>query len=204
MARKYDSSRRAEAAQKTKEAILEAAFHLHGRGVLELEALAVEANVSLATVRKYFPTREELYFGCTSWGMRYALFPDMDAVAAVDDAEARLREGVVQAHRLYESLFGQFWMTYVNEMDSPILAGLLQELDATLSGLTELLLDPWPPAVSANVEARGLVRGLLSFLTYYALVREGGLVPERATDRIAEALLNSLRAMSRRKEATNA
>nr|ART40397.1 K224 [uncultured bacterium] len=205
MARKYDSTRRVEAAQKTKEGILEAAFKLHGMGIFDLESLASEANVSLATVRKYFPTRDELLIGCTTWGMRYAVFPDIDEIAAVGGREERLRAGVAQMHRLYDSLFPHIWATYQNKDDSPVLDALIEQFDLVTGPVCDVVLAAWPADIASDLEARGVLRGLLSYLTYYALIREGGLSPEQAHGRIVEALLNSLQAMARRsrKEGAN-
>lgn len=205
MARKYDSTRRAEAAQKTKESILDAAFKLHGMSIFDLESLASEANVSLATIRKYFPTRDELLVGCTTWGMRYAVFPDLDEIEAVSGREERLRIAVAQIHRLYDSLFPHFWATYQNKDDSPVLDGMLEQFDSLIASTSEVVFAAWPSDLAADVEAKGVFRGLSSYLTYYALIREGGLPPEQAHARIVEALLNSLQAMARRsrKEGAN-
>lgn len=198
MARKYDSTRRAEAAQKTREAILDAAFKLHGMGIIDFDALAAEANVSLATIRKYYPSREDLFAGCTEWGMRYAAMPDMDRIAVTAEPEDRLRLTVEQVHTLYESLFGQIWGTYQYQNESPVLTAVMDEFEHIIGPIIDLVFEVWPSELGDDPEARGLVRGLLSFLTYYALRREGGLSQEQASDRIAEAMTNSLRAMSRR------
>jgi AcrR family transcriptional regulator len=200
MARKYDSSRRLEAAQKTKEDILDAAVKLHGIGVLDFEALAREAKVSPATVRKYFPSREELYAGCTSWAMRDLIPPDLDELAVIQDAKERVRACVGQLHRFYQPIWGQLWTGYTIRQESAVVAGLLDELEDLEDAVAGLVVAAWPAEVAGNPEARGLVRGFLSYLTYFALIREGGLTSEQATSRIGEAILSSLQAMSRRSE----
>ena len=85
MARKYDASRRSALAQRTREAILEAAFTLHGQGILDTESLAKAADVSVATIRKHFPTRELLFEGCTAFGMHLVPTPDLEAIGRVED-----------------------------------------------------------------------------------------------------------------------
>ena len=64
-----DASRRSAAAQRTREQIVAAAFHLHGEGVVQVEELARAARVSVATGRKRFPNREILFENCTAFGL---------------------------------------------------------------------------------------------------------------------------------------
>jgi AcrR family transcriptional regulator len=206
MTRKYDASRREEAAQRTREAILDAAFKLHGLGIIDYDSLADEANVSVPTIRKHFPTREMLFEGCTSWGMRYATVPDLHLLANATDPEERTRLGVQQAYAFYESLLGQIWATYKYQDESPVLARTLKELERYIGQVTDVVMNGWEDRLSRDVEARSLVTGLLSFLTYYALREEGGLSPQQAADHIAEAVLDSFNTLTLkgREEAANA
>lgn len=205
MARKYDSSRRAEAARKTRETILDAAFRLHGEGITDFETLAEEANVSLATVRKYFPSREELFAGCTSWSLRYTALPDLERLTAIEGAEDRLRACVGEVHAFYDSIFGQTWTGYLNRGGSPVLASYARRRDELLDKMVDLILSIRSEEALCDPETRGVTRGFLSYLTYYAFIREGGLSAEQASARITEALIESLRAMALpgREEATD-
>jgi AcrR family transcriptional regulator len=195
MPRRYDSTRRIEAAQRTKEGILEAAFKLHGRGILDFDSLAREANVSQATVRKYFSTREELYAGCTDWGMQFALVPRLHDLAAIEEPEERLRECISQLHRFYDSLFGQMWMAHLHRESSEVLQRLLGELENLQTSIVNIALAPWEKE-PGSAQVRGLMRGLVSFLTYRALISEGGLTPQQATDWLTSAQLSSLQTMT--------
>ncbi len=192
MPRKYDASRRTEAAERTREVILSAAFTLHGLGVFDFESLAREAGVSLATVRKHFPNRDALYGSCTAWGMEHvAVIPDMELLTSTRDARQRTRLVVAQTYAFYESLFGQLWGTFSAPDDSPVLAEYVAEYEKMLTNFSGLVLECWP-GLKRPDEARGTVRGFLSFHTYYALRHDGGLTPEQATSRISEALLRAL------------
>ena len=207
MARKYDSTRREEAAKKTRQAIVEAAFELHGLGIIEYEAVAEKANVSLATVRKHFPTREALFEGCTSWGAHNAPFPDLALLRSTEDPAELLRLCVSQTFALYESLFGQMWtgLTYVRE--SVVLQRVTSDLTSLVDQLADLVMERWPELPAPAAEARGYLRGLISFLTYRALRHDGGLSPEQTTERITEALLRyfeGLESSTCRKEAARA
>ncbi len=191
MSRKYDASRRIELARKTREGILEAAFRLHGQGILDTESLAKEANVSVATVRKHFPTRELLFEGCTAFGMHLVPMPDFEALAAIEDPADRARETVSQVHATLETLLGHVWAAFKLEDESPSLAAVLQQIDGVVAAGTDLVLAGWPPRAGSDTAFRGFVRGMLSPLTYRALRVQAGLSPRDATSQVAEALVRA-------------
>jgi AcrR family transcriptional regulator len=195
MARKYDGSRRTEAAAKTRDAIVQAAFRLHGRGITDYEPLAEEAGVSLATVRKNFPTRELLFQNCTAWGMHHVMpMPDLVALAATAGPEDRVRLAAEQTSAIYDSLFGQLRLAYRLHDESPALAASMLELAELQDNVANLVVEAWPEIDSR--EARGLVLGFLSYFTYYGLRHDGGLPHDQTVLHISEAILHSLRAMS--------
>ena len=199
MARKYDSSRRTEAASRTREAILAAAFKLHGMGLLDMEMLAQEAGVSLATVRKHFPTRERLYEACTAYGMHFVPLPDLDALASATDASTRTRLAVKGVYDLHEALLGQTWAAYQAESTSAVLYGLLRHGEELVRAITSLVVDAWPDHRGAD-EALGFVNGMLSPLTYRALRVHGGLTADQARA-VTEGALLAYLAGPERKEA---
>jgi len=207
MARKYDSSRREEAAQKTRETIIRAAVELHGLGVTDYESLAEKANVAVATVRKHFPTREQLFESCTSLAMHEAPLPDLEELGSIADPADRLCRAVSCTFAMYESMLGQIWTGLMNERDSAVLRRLNAEEHAFLDQITDVVLQAWAQLPAPAAEARGYLRGLLSYLTYRALRHDGSLSPEQTTERITEALLSyfeDLELREGRKEAASA
>ena len=60
MSRICDSPSRGARARRTRRSIVDAARRLHGDGVLDPAPIAGRARVSVATIRKHFPTREAL------------------------------------------------------------------------------------------------------------------------------------------------
>ena len=88
--RKYDMSRRAAATDATRRRIVEATAKLHGEnGVFgaSWQDIAREADVSVATVYKHFPSLEELLPACGALVMERARPPrEGDAAEIVGDA----------------------------------------------------------------------------------------------------------------------
>lgn len=191
VARTYDSSRRKEAARQTRDAILAAAFELHGRGIFDLESLAEEARVSIATIRRHFPNREMLLEGCTDIGLQLAPMPDHAALAAIADPRELLFEVVRQTFGFHESLFAQLWFGFKLEDESAALAGMLREIKGVVAAMTDIAVSAWPNRGDEPSETRGMVSGMLSPLTYRGLRLHGPLSPEVATRTTTRLLLNA-------------
>jgi AcrR family transcriptional regulator len=192
MPRKYDSSRRVAAAQQTRQDIVEAAFRLHGQGITDIESLAKEANVSVPTVRKHFPTREHVFEGCTSYGFHAVPMPDLNVIAAVEDPLERVREGVRQLYTTYEHLTGQLWVGYRFQEESPVMAAVLEDLGATVRDVVRVILAAWPGLEGKHGQGFGAVLGFLSPLTHRALRVEAGLTAEQVLAATTAAVLQTL------------
>lgn len=201
MARKYDGSRRAEAARRTREQIVAAAFRLHGRGILDFETLAQEADVSLATVRKHFPTRELLFQDCTAYGLHVAPMPNLEEIRQTADPTQRTELAIRQVFSMHESLLGQMWVACQMENESPTMASVLEQYQNLIAQVAAVVLDGWPIADANQDLARGQTIAMLSPLTYRALRLQGALSPEQAIFHTAAMLSGSLNSGLSRTEA---
>lgn len=190
MARTYTSNRRAESAQRTREAIVEAAVQLHGEGITTLAAVAEAAGVSLPTVNKYFPTREDLFEACTSHHMASLDMPAPEFLAAIQNPGERLRQVVQEIYRLEEEAFGHTWTGYKLEDESPTMAQALANLEGFIAMLTDTL--PYENAVGDEDTARRFVRAALNPLTYRALRLKNGLTYDQAVANMTVALAGVL------------
>ena len=185
MVRQYDTSRRRQAAEQTRERILEAALKLHWEGVTEYEPLAREAGCSLPTLYKHFPTKESLFRKCTSTVAESLTMPDLTTLAAVAEPEQRLEEAVSELCRIHEAMFGYAWTCVLLRGESPTLDSELTAYEGLTDAITEIL------ALEKGRKA-AVIRGLLDFLTYRALRLSGGLSRLEAR----EELINSVRPLT--------
>ncbi|MCC7208380.1 MAG: TetR/AcrR family transcriptional regulator [Anaerolineae bacterium] len=192
MTRTYDSRRRAESATRTRQAIVEAAVKLHGEGITTLAAVADEAGVSLPTVTKYFPTREDLFTACTTHVAQALDFPSPETLLAIKNPGERLDRIVREVFRLHEQTVGQVWTGYRLEGDSPVLAKAVAEIEALVALLADTL--PFDLANSGQDQdtVARFVRAALSPLTYRALRVKNGLDPEEAAHYMTLALAGVL------------
>lgn len=177
MVRKYDSSRRKKAAEQTRRDILEAALKLHWEGITGFEPLAREAGCSVATLRKYFPSKETLFQNCTQTFAETVTMPDLEALAAITDTTERIEQSVSELCRMHETYFGYAWLCAHERDNSPT-------LDEVMSGY-ESLADAIAGIITpANSPRAPLIRGLLDFLSYRALRLAGRLSPEQAREQL--------------------
>lgn len=186
MKRTYTSKRRTESAEHTRQAIVEAAVRMHSQGIVTMSAVAEEAGVSLPTVNKYFPTREDLFTACTGHFGSTLDLPSPEALAAIPDRIQRIEQVVAEVFRLHEQSLGVVWTGYKLEDESPVLASAIADQEHFVSSLVDTL-----PLDAADAR-RPFVQALLNPLTYRALRLRNGLDFESAVDYTAQALIGLL------------
>lgn len=185
MPRQYHSKRREVAAARTRQSIVEAAVKLHGLGVTTLSAVADEAGVSLPTVNKYFPTRDDLFGACTKHMAENLDYVAPDDLAAIEDPVERLRATVRQIYSLHEQTLGHAWTGYTLEDESPVMAKAVADYE----DLVDMLAGPILDGQVTQPVMRDFIRGLLHPLTYRELRLKRGLT----FDEVVEHMVLTLR-----------
>lgn len=188
MKRKYSSPHRAQSAEHTRQTIIEAAVEVHGTGVTTLSAVAEKAGVSLPTLNKYFPTREDLFVACTGHVAATVPFPSPESLAAIPDVRERVNQLVWQLFQIHEEMFGVNWTGYKLEDESPTLAKTMQGYEEFIGKMVDTL------PLDDNDTLKPFVKAILSPLTYRALRLKNGLDFEDAIEHTAQtlnALLNN-------------
>jgi AcrR family transcriptional regulator len=181
MGRSYDSTRRKNAAAETRLQILQAALKLHWEGITEFEQVAREADCSLATVRKHFPTKEALYRNCTQAFAETLTLPDLEVLAAIEHPSQRQRQCVSELCRVHESMFGYAWLAACERQHSPTLEAVMSDYEGLADGIALMIAPARSPKAS-------IVRGLLDFLTYRALRHACDLSPDQVRDELVATI----------------
>jgi AcrR family transcriptional regulator len=190
--RQYDSSRRAAAAAKTRADIVTAAVMLHGQGILDIEAVAKQAGVSMATVRKHFPTREDLFRGCTGVFLETVEQPAPEVLAAIPDPYERLSVVVDGVFAIQADWNGQMFQGYVVRAESHVVEQVVAGGEAYTWALVDALMHDWQGDPDRLRAVRGLAFGLLSTLGYRALRTLGGLTQDEAVAETIAAIANAM------------
>ena len=144
---------------------------LHWEGITEYEPLARMANCSLPTLRKHFPTKEDLYRNCTRTFAESLTMPDLVALGRIATPARRVEESISELCRIHEAMFGYAWTSAHFRKESPTLDAEMIGYEELADAITEIVIPKDRPKAP-------LIRGLVDFLTYRALRLSGRLSPE--------------------------
>lgn len=201
--RSYDNTTRLAAAAETRRRIVRAAAELHAeRGALATthEMIARRAGVSVPTVYKYFPTRNDVIPDCTGLVLGEAPVALDETVFADEatDVPARLRALARRVFDLHE--YAAPWLRW-SARDAVELPALRALLDEAARGRAALLRAAVAPAHRGAPPRRfvALAGVLLDFPSWQALTAEG-FTSRGAASVVGDALV-SLHATFRKEDA---
>jgi AcrR family transcriptional regulator len=186
MPRTYTLKRRAERQAKTRQRIVEAAVELHssvGPAATTISMIAERAGVQRHTFYAHFPDERSLGLACSALTMQRDPLPDAQAWRAVADPRQRLRTGLAAIYGWYGR-------------NASLAACVLRdaEFHALAHELAELRWGPYMTAYREvlgerlNARQRAVLALALSFYTWRALVRDGGLTQSAAADAMIQAI----------------
>ncbi len=191
MGRQYRSKLREERARQTRLEIVKAAMKLHGRGITEIEALADEAGVSPSTVRKHFPTKEDIFTACTEHFGQTLRIPSLEELAAIEDDEERIKRAVIEAVELNEATLPYVWLAVKLGDESPALRNSLGMSESFARGIANVILGHSHDGDDEMREkAIGFLAGLIGPLTYRALRVTSALSPDEIRDYLIPVVRN--------------
>jgi AcrR family transcriptional regulator len=185
MTRTYTLRRRAEHQAGTRRRIVEAAVDLHGSvgpALTTFSMVAERAGVQRHTLYAHFPDERSLFLACSGLSVERDPLPDAEAWRGLAP-ERRLRAGLRAIYDWYGRNAG-------------LAACVLR--DAEYHALTrEMVLLRFGPSMAAYHEVlgtglgsrqRALLHLALSYFTWRALVREGGMNAKAAVEVMAAAI----------------
>jgi AcrR family transcriptional regulator len=176
MARTYELKARAQTQEDTRRRIVDAAIELHqtvGPAATTITDVADRAGVGRVTVYRHFPDETALLHACS--GHYYAThpFPDVEPWKAVADPEERARVALAEAYAYHRRTEPMFSRTLVLAHDHPAMAPYHDHWREAAAVVA---------APSRSKAARAAALLALSFATWRALTREGGLSDSQAAD----------------------
>jgi len=187
--RKYDRRSREAAAGETRRRIVSATAELHAaHGVLGTThaMIAERAGVSLPTVYKYFPTRNDLVPHCTGLVLGAAPPLDESVFEGLRGAPARLRALARAVFAFHE--YAAPWLRW-SARDAAELPALRSVLEQAAAGRAALVRGALAPARRARVSKRvkALAAVLLDFHAWQVL-NAAGLSTQEASVIVGDAL----------------
>lgn len=192
--RKYQMDKRRAAAEETRQRIVEATLALHSqRGIFDTtwKEIARQADVSVATVYKHFPSLDELVPACGALIMAITEPPTIaDAPRIVGDAPAaadRLRGLISTLFDFYERA-APYLEVGPRERQLPAVQAWEAGMRAVREGLSREALRPVEPD-EATVR---VASALLAFPVYQSL-RQHDLPRHQAEETLLQMLLCRMR-----------
>lgn len=187
-------TRRAAAAARTRQRIVEAARALHGEqgiAATSWDDIAARAGVGVGTVYRHFRSLDELIPACGAITMERLALPDPAEARSFfeDDTEPaeRIERLVREAFAIYERGAPEL-RAIRREADVHVrIAQDRDALEASLDALVEAALEP----LGVSPPDRALARALVDLNTWEAL-RDQGFAPTETVAAIADLLAGRL------------
>ena len=192
-------SKRAAAAARTRQRIVDATLELHGEqgiAATSWDDIAAQAGVGVGTVYRHFPSLDELIPACGEIAMQIVALPHPSTLPALFEHTTRPAERI---ERLVREVFA------IYERGAPQLRAIRRESDvhprvaqdrtafeALLGALVDAALEP----LDATQEDRAVARALVDLNTWEAL-RDQGLTPAQRADAMSDMLTGRLTAAQR-------
>jgi AcrR family transcriptional regulator len=187
--RRYEKRHRAKQEEATRRRITEAAVTLHGSvgpARTTVSAVAEEAGVQRGTVYRHFPDEESLFKACsTHWAAEHPV-PDPSPWRAIDDPEARLREGLSALYAFYDGAEPMLSNVFRDADLVPVVQAMGQARIVYLREVEKILVEGFP---SSDHALRHAAIGLaLDFRAWRVLTRDRGLSNDRAVELMTRAV----------------
>lgn len=186
MTRTYTLKKRAVSQAETRRRIVEAAVELHssvGPARTTFSMVAERAGVQRHTLYAHFPDERSLNMACSGLVAERDPLPDAAPWLGIEDLQERLGAGLTAVYGWYER--------------NAELAGCVlrdTEYDPLTREIAELRIGPFMAAyhevlgAKLSVKQRAVLHLALSFFTWRALVREGGLDQAAAVSAMVQAI----------------
>ncbi len=187
--RTYNSSRRAEAKQHTRLAILDAAVKLHTQGNLSLTDLAKEAGVSLPTVRKHFPTLEDLLAGCSAHFDEKFQPPSPEDWMNLATLQERARVCIDRLFDYYETASGVLWLAFRIRDESGVMENNVMQMEGYVDVLVQTVLGS---DYGGKDELKRIARSVLHPMFHRSLRIHGGLCLTSSKSQAIHLILSNM------------
>ena len=181
--RKYEKKRRAELEAETRRRITETAVELHGTvgpARTSISAIAERAGVRRSTVYRHFPDEESLFDACSSHWAEANPLPDMEAWAAIEDPDERLRTALTELYGFYRGTERMMENLLRDEATVPLVADRFATYHGYIAAARDILMQGHAERGRGRDEARAAIGHALAFHTWQSLTRDQGLDDKRA------------------------
>lgn len=174
MARQYELKARAEAMERTRQRIVEAAVHLHetvGPARTTVTAIAEQAGVGRPTVYRYFPEETDLFRACSRMYWEEHPAPDPERWRAVADPSQRLSAALRETYAYHRRTEGMISRALADVAEEPHMVPYYEHWRKA----ADVVASAFKSAAHDRTKIRAAVGHALSFTTWRSLTHDQGL-----------------------------
>ncbi|HVE67056.1 MAG TPA: helix-turn-helix domain-containing protein [Solirubrobacteraceae bacterium] len=180
---------RAEAQERTRRRITEAAVELHGTvgpAQTSISALAQRAGVRRSTVYRHFPDEASIFAACSAHFVAQHPYPDPGAWAQVSDPAERVRTALGELYPHYGRVATMMDNLLRDAPLVPVVDAQLAGFRGYLEACAEVLMAGRRLRGRAHRRTRAAIGHALSFPAWRSLVLEQGLDADEAAGLMAD------------------
>jgi len=166
---------RARSQRQTRLRITESAVHLHatlGPSRTSISAVAAHAGVRRSTVYRHFPDEAALFDACSAHWAAANPPPDLDAWAAIDDPDERLRIALGELYAFYARTEAMLDNLFRDETTVTVVRERFAAFRGYLAAARDTLMTGRRLRGNARRRTRAAVGHVISYPTWKSLVTE--------------------------------
>ncbi len=183
--RPYRKRRRAQLEAETRLRITESAVELHGAlgpSRTSMSAIADRAGVPRSTLYRHFPDEVAVFAACSAHWAEANPRPDLEAWAAIEDPDRRLRTALGELYAYYRRTEGMLANLYRDEPIVPVVARHFSRFHDYLAGARDVLLRGRRLRGGARRRVEAATGHALDFKTWRSLARDNELDDREAAE----------------------
>jgi AcrR family transcriptional regulator len=191
--RPYNSELREKRKQSTINNIILSTYQMHSEGITDIKTIAENAGVSVPTIRKYFPTNEDLFKGCAAHFMKHNRLPEIHRYFHIDCLEDKVSAIVTDFYSFHEDTMELVWLSFRLAEQSKVMSNSSLQNEAIVKAAAEVMLQEVTIPENRKKQVQGYVQGLLHPLFYRTLRVTGSMEKEKCIEHTEQAILHQLK-----------
>lgn len=191
--RQYQSKLREKRKQLTIEAIVQSTYDMHSEGITDVKEIAENAGVSVPTIRKYFPTNEDLFRGCANHFLQVNKLPEIHTYFHLKDIDEKVTAIVTDFYTFHEDTMEIVWLSFRLREQSKVMRNSSLQNEALVKAAAEVMLQDMNLPEGRKNQHLGFIRGLLHPLFYRSLRTVSCLDKESCVEQTKQSILLLLR-----------
>ncbi|WP_209121283.1 TetR/AcrR family transcriptional regulator [Alkalihalobacillus sp. BA299] len=191
--RTYHSDLREKSKQSTIENIIKTTYNMHSEGITDIKMIAEHSGVSVPTIRKYFPTNEDLFRGCANHFLEINKLPEIHKYMHLQNLDEKVSAIVNDFYSFHEDTLELVWLSFRLADQSKVMRNSSLQNEALIKAAVQVMLQDILISNDKKEQVQGFIQGLLHPLFYRTLRMVGGLEKNKCIEQTERSILIQLK-----------